>query len=71
MINWTVKDIRDAVNSGTISASAIVEESLNRIAKKDSDIGAFLEVFVDDARTQAKAVDARIKAAREIGKLPI
>ncbi len=62
MINWTVKDIRDAVNSGTISASAIVEESLNRIAKKDSEIGAFLEVFADDARFQAKAVDARIKA---------
>lgn len=61
MINWTVKDIRDAVNSGTISASAIVEESLNRIAKKDSEIGAFLEVFTDDARAQAKAVDARIK----------
>lgn len=62
MINWTVKDIRDAVSSGTISASAIVEESLNRIAKKDSEIGAFLEVFADDARAQAKAVDARINA---------
>jgi aspartyl-tRNA(Asn)/glutamyl-tRNA(Gln) amidotransferase subunit A len=62
MINWTVKDIRDAVNSGTISASAIVEESLSRIAKKDSEIGAFLEVFTDDARAQAKAIDARIKA---------
>lgn len=62
MINWTVKDIRDAVSSGTISASAIVEESLNRIAKKDAEIGAFLEVFTDDARTAAKAVDARIKA---------
>lgn len=62
MINWTVKDIRDAVNSGTISASAIVEESLSRIAKGDGDIGAFLEVFTDDARAAAKAVDARIKA---------
>ncbi len=60
MINWTVKSIRDAVNSGTISASAIVEESLSRIAKKDAEIGAFLEVFTDDARAAAKAVDARV-----------
>jgi aspartyl-tRNA(Asn)/glutamyl-tRNA(Gln) amidotransferase subunit A len=66
MINWTVKDIRDAVNSRTISAGAIVEESLGRIAKKDSEIGAFLEVFADDARAAAKAVDARIKAGENL-----
>ncbi len=62
MTNWTVKDIRDAVNTGETSAEHIVNESLRRIAENDAAIGAFLEVFTDDARAAAKAVDARVQA---------
>lgn len=57
--NWTVKSIRDAVNSGSATALSIVDEALRRIEEKDGEIGAFLEVFFDDARKAAKDVDAR------------
>jgi len=57
--NWTVQSIRDAVNSGSATALSIVDESLRRIEEKDGEIGAFLEVFADDARKAAKEVDAR------------
>lgn len=57
--NWTVKAIRDAVNSGSATAASIVDEALSRIEKKDGEIGAFLEVFADDARKAAKEVDVR------------
>ena len=63
--NWTVKSIRDAVNSGSATAVSIVDEALRRIEEKDGEIGAFLEVFADDARAAAKEVDAR-RAAGEI-----
>lgn len=66
MTNWTVKDIREAVNSGATSATEIVAESLKRIAEKDGEIGAFLEVFNDDAMKAAVAVDARIKAGESL-----
>lgn len=66
MTNWTVKDIREAVNSGSVSATEIVAESLKRIAEKDGEIGAFLEVFNDDAMAAAGAVDARIKAGESL-----
>lgn len=60
MTNWTVRAIRDAVNSKETTALAVVEESLKRIDEKDGEIGAFLEVFGDDACSAAKAIDARI-----------
>lgn len=62
MTNWTVRAIRDSVNSGSASALSIVEESIRRIDEKDGDIGAFLEVFRDSAIVSAGEVDARIAA---------
>ncbi len=63
--NWTVRAIRDAVNSGSATAASIVDEALSRIEKKDGEIGAFLEVFADDARKAAKDVDARHAAGEK------
>lgn len=57
--NWTVKSIRDSVNAGSATAVSIVDEAIRRIEEKDGEIGAFLEVFADDARKAAKEVDAR------------
>ncbi len=59
MINWTVKSIRDAVNSGSMTAVSIVEESIRRIDEKDADIGAFLEVFRNSSIASAQEIDAR------------
>ncbi|MEK7632638.1 MAG: Asp-tRNA(Asn)/Glu-tRNA(Gln) amidotransferase subunit GatA [Patescibacteria group bacterium] len=58
--NWTVKSIRDSVNAGSATAESIVDEAIRRIEEKDGEIGAFLEVFADDARKAAREVDARI-----------
>lgn len=59
-MNWTVRAIRDAVNHKATSALSVVEESLKRIDEQDGEIGAFLEVFRDDALKAAKAIDERI-----------
>lgn len=55
----TARQIRDAVNTGSISALSVVDEALARIAERDGEIGAFLEVFADDARMAAREVDVR------------
>ncbi len=62
MMNWTVKSIRDSVNSGAATALSMVEESIRRIDEQDGDIGAFLEVFRDSAIADAVNVDVRIAA---------
>ncbi len=53
--------IRDAVNAGKTSAEAVVSDALRRIDEKDGEIGAFLEVFREDAILAAREVDARVK----------
>ena len=48
-----------ALASGAISAGALVEESLQRIAQGNDAVGAFVDIDVDGARAQARAADER------------
>ncbi len=66
MTNWTVRDIRDDVNTKKASAQSIVTEALRRIEEKDGAIGAFVEVFRDDAVRDAAMIDARITAGETL-----
>ena len=55
----SISAIQDALHAGK-SALELVEEHLALIAA-NQDLNAFLEVFSDSARQQAKAVDLKIK----------
>ena len=65
----TAFEISDAVRSGRLTASAVLEEHLDRIATRESEIHAFNLVTVDAAREAAASVDAAIAAGRDPGPL--
>jgi hypothetical protein len=62
-------EIARAVRSGTASASAIVAETLARIASVDPELNAFTSVFGERAIARAKAVDADVASGRDPGPL--
>src|SRR4051812_17340290 len=67
---WShASEIAAAVADGTISASAVVEAALARIAKDDRVLNAFTAVVAARARAQAKAVDAARQAGDPLGPL--
>jgi len=55
----TATDIAEAVRSGARTASAVTEDALDRIAQRDSTIGAFQVVRAERVLAEADAVDAR------------
>src|SRR3954451_3376979 len=67
---WShASEIGAAVADGTISASAVVDAALARIAKDDRVLNAFTAVVAARARAKAKAVDAARGAGRPLGPL--
>src|SRR4051812_9860590 len=67
---WShASEIAAAVADGTISASAVVDAALARIAKDDRVLNAFTAVGAARARARAKAVDAARGAGRPLGPL--
>ncbi len=53
-----IQTLRARFISGTLSPTSYIEEVLDVINTKDADIHAFLEVYADDARQQAKHATA-------------
>src|SRR4249920_818447 len=67
---WShASEIAAAVADGTISASAVVDAALARVAKDDRVLNAFTAVVAARARARAKAVDAARAAGRPLGPL--
>ena len=64
-----VFEIVEAVTSGKKTAEAIVRESLEVIAQKNPSINAFVEVFTQDALSQAKAIDEKRARGEKLGPL--
>ena len=62
-------EIAAAVRGGTLSAASVTDAFLARIAAVDPQVGAFLTVTADAARIAAAAVDAKIAAGIDPGKL--
>ena len=62
-------EIAAAVRGGTLSAAAVTDAFLARIAAVDPQVGAFLTVTADAARSAAAAVDAKVAAGTDPGKL--
>lgn len=57
-----VVEIVEGVNTGRFSALEVAEGALGRLRAVEGRIGAFLEVFEEEARAMARAVDARVAA---------
>lgn len=62
-------ELRDKFLRGELTSTAIVNFYLDRIAKYDKQIGAFLTVFQERALIKAKALDEKRAAKKTLGKL--
>jgi aspartyl-tRNA(Asn)/glutamyl-tRNA(Gln) amidotransferase subunit A len=62
-------EIAAEVRRGTRSARSVVEECLDAIAARESDVHAFNTVLADEARRAADAVDQRVALGEDPGPL--
>lgn len=67
--DMTIADALDALENGTVTAVQLLQVCLGNIADKDGEIGAFLEVWDDDAMAQAQAVDEKRSQGEPVGLL--
>ncbi|MGC9200016.1 MAG: Asp-tRNA(Asn)/Glu-tRNA(Gln) amidotransferase subunit GatA [Acidobacteriaceae bacterium] len=65
----TLAEARSAVVEGRVSAVALAEQHLERIAAVDGEIHSFLAVTRERALAQAEKVDAAVKAGEALGPL--
>src|ERR1700744_31222 len=65
----TAAEIAKAVAGGPISALAVTEAALARIAKHDPALNSFTDIVAERARAKARDVDAAIASGRDAGPL--
>lgn len=65
----TAFEIREAVASGAVSAVEITQSYLDRIEAVDGKVGAYTQVWRDQALAQAAAIDAKIAAGQPVGTM--
>ena len=58
-VGRSAADIAEAVRKGTTTATEVIEDHLAAIAARDGEIGAFRRVRAEEARAEARAVQAR------------
>jgi aspartyl-tRNA(Asn)/glutamyl-tRNA(Gln) amidotransferase subunit A len=64
-----VHQLRDRITRGEITPVEIVEAYLDRIARYDAKLHAYIDVYPDDAQTAAHAAAAAIVSGHRIGPL--
>lgn len=69
MYNLSAIEIRDQFVRGERSAVSIARYYLDRIAKFESQIGAFLKIYEDKVLYQAEQLDKKRQANQPLGKL--
>src|ERR1700726_5268615 len=65
----SASEIAQAVAGRTMSAVAVTEAALARIAKHDGILNSFTDVTADRARAKARAIDAIVAAGKNAGPL--
>ena len=65
----TISELSRALKSRQTTAEDVVERCLQRIAERNPTLNAFITVFDDEAREQARAADREIAAGRHRGPL--
>jgi aspartyl-tRNA(Asn)/glutamyl-tRNA(Gln) amidotransferase subunit A len=63
----TAIEIAEAVRTGELKASEILDESLRRIAEHNDALNAFVVIDEDAARVAASAIDDAVAAGRDPG----
>ena len=66
---WSIADTVRNIVTGEITATALTEKTLERIAKLDGDLGAYLTIDTPGALAQAAEVDRKRKAGQALGAL--
>jgi len=66
----TAIEAADAVRRREVSPTELVEHALERVARLDDQLGAFVTVTADPARAQAKAAERALLAADDPATLP-
>jgi aspartyl-tRNA(Asn)/glutamyl-tRNA(Gln) amidotransferase subunit A len=69
LTTMTAAALSAAMAAGDVSAAEVTEAHLDRIAAVDDKVKAFLHVAADDARAQARQIDADRKAGEPLGPL--
>ncbi len=69
MHNLNATEIKNKIERGEVSAAEVTRHFLDRIAKIDGKLGAFLRVYEERAMQKAKAVDAKRSSGKPLGKL--
>jgi aspartyl-tRNA(Asn)/glutamyl-tRNA(Gln) amidotransferase subunit A len=68
--HWlTAGEIAASVTAGTLTARAVVDAALDRIAACDGVLNAFTDVTAERARARASTIDAERAAGRKLGPL--
>jgi len=65
----TIKEIKEGLLKKEFSTIALCDFYLNQIEQKEKDIDAFLQIDIEGAKNQAKAIDAKIAKGEELGSL--
>jgi aspartyl-tRNA(Asn)/glutamyl-tRNA(Gln) amidotransferase subunit A len=69
-LNWaTAAQIADAVRRKEVSATAVIDAALARIARHNGVLNAFTDVTAERAKARAKAIDAAIANGESVGPL--
>ena len=69
-MDWTsAAEIAEKVRAGIWSASAVVEETLARIARKNPELNAFTLVTAERAREEAARIDQLLASGKNPGPL--
>ena len=58
----SLTEVRSELTAGTLTCRQLVEYYLDNIERLNPQLNAFLEVWADEARAQAEAVDAKLAA---------
>jgi aspartyl-tRNA(Asn)/glutamyl-tRNA(Gln) amidotransferase subunit A len=70
MTEWlSVADVATKISHGELTAAALTEHMLERIASVDKDLGAYLAVDAEGARAAAKLIDDQRAAGQRLGPL--
>jgi AtzE family amidohydrolase len=69
-LNWaTAVEIAEAVGRRAVTASAVIEATLGRIARRNSILNAFTEITAERARQRAAKLDSAIARGEAVGPL--
>jgi aspartyl-tRNA(Asn)/glutamyl-tRNA(Gln) amidotransferase subunit A len=65
----TAAEIAHKVTDGSLAATAVIETTLERIARHDKVLNSFTAIAADRARARAASIDAARRAGQRVGPL--